>query len=90
MGSHPFWLGHDRVMADEFFRPFFTGGVWAQGEPVPGLWYNVMLGDNNSILGVKSSQLDWTFSSGASMWWMPRTKEFGRSPRPRPSRRRRT
>ena len=21
-GSHPFWLGHDRVMADEFFRPF--------------------------------------------------------------------
>ena len=77
MGSHPFWLGHDRVMADEFFRPFFTGGVWAQGEPVPGLWYNVMLGDNNSILGVKSSQLDRTFSSGASVWWMPTTKEFG-------------
>jgi hypothetical protein len=36
-GSHPFWLGNDRVMADEFFRPFFTAGVWAQGEAVSGL-----------------------------------------------------
>ncbi len=76
-GSHPFWLGNDRVMADEFFRPFFTGGVWAQGEVVPGLWYNAMLGDNNSILDVKSSALDRTFTTGASMWWMPTTKEFG-------------
>ena len=76
-GSHPFWLGHDRVMADEFFRPFFNSGVWAQGEPVPGLWYNVMLGNTNSILGVKSSQLDRTFTYGGAMWWMPTTKEFG-------------
>ena len=36
----PYWLGHDRVMADEFFRPYFTYGVWAQGELMPGLWYN--------------------------------------------------
>lgn len=76
-GSHPFWLGQDRVMADEFFRPFFGSGVWAQGEPVPGLWYNVMVGDTNSILGVTSSELDRIFSTGASMWWMPTTKEFG-------------
>ena len=76
-GSHPYWLGHDRVMADEFFRPFFNSAVWAQGEPVPGLWYNVLLGDTNSILGVKSSQLDRSFTTGASLWWMPTTKEFG-------------
>ncbi|MCX6549884.1 MAG: hypothetical protein NTY02_02555 [Acidobacteria bacterium] len=76
-GSHPFWLGHDRVMADEFFRPFFNSGVWAQGEAVPGLWYNAMLGNTNSNLDVKSSQLDRTFTTGASMWWMPTTKEFG-------------
>jgi hypothetical protein len=76
-GSHPFWLGHDRMMADEFFRPYFGSGVWAQGEPVKGLWYNVMLGDTNSILGVKSSQLDRKYSAGASTWWMPTTKEFG-------------
>jgi hypothetical protein len=76
-GSHPFWLGNDRVMADEFFRPFFNAGVWAQGEVVPGLWYNVMVGDTNSILGVTSSQLDRKFTYGASTWWMPTTKEFG-------------
>ena len=76
-GSHPYWLGHDRVMADEFFRPYFTNGVWAQGEIVSGLWYNVMVGNNMSALGVKATQLDRQFSSGASVWWMPTTKEFG-------------
>ena len=76
-GSHPFWLGNDRMMADEFFRPYFGSGVWAQGEVTPGLWYNAMIGGTNSILGVKSSQLDRQFSAGASGWWMPTTKEFG-------------
>jgi hypothetical protein len=37
LGSHPYWLGHDRVMADELFRAFFTFGIWANGEIVPGL-----------------------------------------------------
>jgi len=64
-------------MADEFFRPFFGSGVWVQGEAVPGLWYNAMLSNTNSILGVTSSELDRKFSTGASMWWMPTTKEFG-------------
>jgi hypothetical protein len=76
-GSHPFWLGHDRVMADEFFRPYFTHGVWAQGEIAPGLWYNAMIGNNLSALGIKATQLDRKLSGGASFWWMPTTKEFG-------------
>jgi hypothetical protein len=76
-GSHPFWLGNDRLMADEFFRPYFGSGMWAQGEVTPGLWYNAMVGGTNSILDVKSSQLDRKFSAGASTWWMPTTKEFG-------------
>ena len=25
--SHPYWLGSDRVMADDFFRPGFTQGI---------------------------------------------------------------
>jgi hypothetical protein len=76
-GSHPYWLGHDRVMADEFFRPYFTFGVWTQGEPVPGLWYNVMVGNNSSALGIPASQLDRKFTTGGSIWWMPTTHEFG-------------
>jgi hypothetical protein len=76
-GSHPYWLGHDRVMADEFFRPYFTFGTWAQGEPVPGLWYNVLVGNNSSSLGITAAQLDRRMTTGASVWWMPTTKEFG-------------
>ena len=76
-GSHPFWLGHDRVMADEFFRPFFASGLYVQGEAVPGFWYNVMVGNSNSALGILATDLDRRFTSGGSVWWMPTTKEFG-------------
>jgi hypothetical protein len=76
-GSHPYWLGHDRVMADEFFRPYFSYGIWAQGELTPGFWYNAMLANNLSALGIKASQLDRDLSGGASIWWMPTTHEFG-------------
>jgi len=77
MGSHPYWLGNDRVMADEFFRPFFGSGVWAVGEIVPGLWYDAMVSNNSSALGTKASQLDRKFTSGGTLWWMPTTHEFG-------------
>jgi hypothetical protein len=77
LGSHPFWLGHDRVMADEFFRPYFTYGIWAQGEVVKGLWYHAIAGNNNSALGIKASQLDRKQTFGGSLWWMPTTDEFG-------------
>ena len=77
VGSHPYWLGNDRVMADEFFRPFFTNGIWASGEPVPGLWYVGMIGNNLSALGITANQLTRSFASGGSVWWMPTTKEFG-------------
>jgi hypothetical protein len=76
-GSHPYWLGHDRVMADEFFRPYFSFGLWAQGEVLPGFWYNVMTANNLSALGFKATQLDRKWSTGGSVWWMPTTHEFG-------------
>ena len=76
-GSHPYWLGHDRVMADEYFRPYFSNGVWFQGELTPGLWYNAMASNNLSALGFKATQLDRSWGTGISMWWMPTTEEFG-------------
>ena len=76
-GSHPYWLGHDRVMADEFFRPYFGSGIWAQGELTPGLWYNVMTANSNSALDIKATQLDRSLTVSGSMWWMPTTGEFG-------------
>jgi hypothetical protein len=76
-GSHPYWLGNDRVMADEFFRPYFGSGVYANGEVLPGLWYQAVVSNSNSALGVKASQLDRKLTTGATMWWMPTTHEFG-------------
>jgi hypothetical protein len=76
-GSHPYWLGHDRVMADEFFRPFFTQGIYANGEVLPGLWYSASVGNTNSTLGTTASQLDRKLTKGVSVWWMPTTNEFG-------------
>src|SRR5215510_9734762 len=76
-GSHPYWLGHDRVMADEFFRPYFSNGVWVQGKLLPGFWYNAMAANNSSALGITASELDRRLTTGASVWWMPTTKEFG-------------
>ena len=77
LGSHPYWLGHDRVMADEFFRPYFGTGVYANGELFPGFWYHAMIGNNNSALGVKASELDRRQTYSGSFWWMPSTREFG-------------
>ncbi|AKU94883.1 hypothetical protein AKJ09_01547 [Labilithrix luteola] len=76
-GSHPYWLGHDRVMADEFFRPYFTNGVWAAGEPVPGFWYTLMVGNNLSALGITARQLTRDLATGGTIWTMPTTHEFG-------------
>lgn len=77
LGSHPYWLGTDRVMADEFFRPYFAQGVWATGEALPGLWYEAMVSNSNSALGVTAATLDRKWTTGGSLWWMPTTNEFG-------------
>jgi len=76
LGSHPYWLGHDRVMADEFFRPFFGSGLYANGELIRGLWYNAQVGNSNSILGVKAADLDRNATVSGSVWYTP-TGEFG-------------
>jgi hypothetical protein len=76
-GSHPYWLGNDRVMADEFFRPYFAQGITINGELLPGFWYQAMAGNNLSALGVTASQLDRNQTVGGTVWWMPTTKEFG-------------
>ena len=78
-GNFPFWLNVDnRMMADEFFRPSYTSGIWAQGDIIKGLEYQVMLGNNLSTPGVSSGQLNNKIDTlSSSLIWMPTTKEFG-------------
>lgn len=79
-GNFPYWLGVDnRMLADEFFRPSYTMGLFANGTVVKDLEYSLMLGNNLSQLGIDAGQLDnklATFSS--ALVWMPTTGEYGR------------
>lgn len=77
-GNFPFWLGVDtRLIADEFFRPSYTSGIWATGDITEKLRYQVMLGNNLSTLGVSATQLDNNFSTLVSaLIWEP-LAEFG-------------
>ena len=78
-GQFPYWNGvDDRLMADEFFRPSYTTGIWLKGAFAPGVNYMAMLGNNLSTLGVSASQLDDTVDTWSVMLnWLPTTKEYG-------------
>lgn len=78
-GNFPFWLGVDsRLMADEFFRPSYTSGIWASGRLAKKLDYIAMVGNNLSTLGVSAAQLDNGFNTiSTSLVWKPTTGEFG-------------
>jgi len=76
-GSHPYWVSYDRVMADEFFRPYFSQGVFAQGKILRTLQYRWMVGNNNSNLDVPATKLDRDLSAGFAVTWLPTTGEFG-------------
>ena len=77
--TFPNWLKNDhRGIADEYFRGSYTTGIWANGEILPRLHYNAMLGNNLSQLGVNAAQLDDKFDTfSGALWWMPTTGEYG-------------
>jgi hypothetical protein len=79
-GNFPFWLGVDtRLIADEFFRPSYTSGIWATGQVTDRLFYQAMLGNNLSTLGVSAAQLNNKFDTlSTALIWMPTTGEFGK------------
>jgi hypothetical protein len=76
-GSHPYWESYDRVMADEFFRPYFSQGVFAQGNLLRTLQYRWMVGNNLSNLDVPAIKLNRDLSGGFAITWFPTTGEFG-------------
>lgn len=80
-GTFPLWLGVDaRHIADEYFRPSYTTGLWARGRVVRGLRYYAMIGNNLSQFGVDASQLDNDLNTfSGALIWTPTTGEFGRA-----------
>jgi hypothetical protein len=72
VNTFPFFASADRTMADNFFRPGFTQGVWATGEPVKGLNYLAFVGNGLNTLNISATKIDSNLMYSGSVWWEPR------------------
>jgi hypothetical protein len=71
VNTFPFFQPSDRSMADNFFRPGFTQGVWANGEPVKGLSYLAFVGNGLNTLNITANKIDTNLLLAGSVWWEP-------------------
>jgi len=71
VATFPFFQPTDRSMADNFFRPGFTQGVWANGQLVEGLNYLGFVGNGLNTLNITANKIDTNLLLAGSMWWEP-------------------
>ncbi|HZI47421.1 MAG TPA: hypothetical protein VFD75_06465, partial [Pyrinomonadaceae bacterium] len=71
VSTFPFFQPIDRSMADNFFRPGFTQGVWANGELAKGLNYLVFVGNGLNTLSITANKIDTSLLLSGSVWWEP-------------------
>jgi hypothetical protein len=71
VNTFPFFGAIDRSMADNFFRPGFTQGVWANGEPLKGLHYLGFVGNGLNTLSISAAKIDTNLTFSGSIWWEP-------------------
>jgi hypothetical protein len=71
VGTFPFFTATDRSMADNFFRPGFTQGAWANGELMKGLNYIAFLGNGLNTLSITANKIDTNLLVSGSLWWEP-------------------
>jgi hypothetical protein len=71
VNTFPYWTAMDRMMADNFFRPAFTQGVWATGELPKALNYLAFLGNGLNTLNISASKIDTSLVVSGSVWWEP-------------------
>jgi len=71
VATFPFFTATDRSMADNFFRPGFTQGVWANGEPAKGLSYLAFVGNGLNTLSISANKIDPHLLLSGSVWWEP-------------------
>jgi hypothetical protein len=57
-GTYPFFHGVDRSMANNYMRPGFTQGIWANGELFPGFSYIAMVGNSLNTLDIAATRID--------------------------------
>ena len=69
--TFPYFAQPERSLADNFFRPGFTQGVWATGEPLKGVNYEVFVGNGLNTLTIPTSKIDTNMVVSGSVWWEP-------------------
>jgi hypothetical protein len=67
--TYPFFHGNDRSMANNYMRPGFTQGVWANGELFPGFNYIAMVGNSLNTLDIKAASIDNHLAYSLSIWY---------------------
>jgi hypothetical protein len=76
VNTFPFFASTDRTMADNFFRPGFTQGVWASGDLGHGLNYLAFVGNGLNTLNISAQKIDTNLAYSGSLWWEP-TGDYG-------------
>ena len=71
VNTFPFYTSTDRTMADNFFRPGFTQGLWGTGEIVKNLNYLAFVGNGLNTLSISASKIDTHLLLSGSLWWEP-------------------
>jgi len=71
VNTFPYFTSTDRSMADNFFRPGFTQGVWAIGELSKGLNYEAFVGNSLNTLNITANKIDTHLATSGSIWWEP-------------------
>jgi hypothetical protein len=71
VNTFPFFTSTDRSMADNFFRPGFTQGVWANGELPSRVNYLVFVGNGLNTLNISANKIDTHLVLSGSTWWEP-------------------
>lgn len=71
VNTFPFFTATDRTLADNFFRPSFTQGVWANGEPIKNVHYLAFVGNGLNTLNISATKIDTNLLVSGSVWWEP-------------------
>ena len=71
VNTFPYFTATDRSMADNFFRPGFTQGLWANGELGHGLNYLAFVGNALNSINISAAKIDTNLLVSGSVWWEP-------------------
>ena len=58
-------------MADNFFRPGFTQGAWANGKVLKNLHYLGFVGNGLNTFNISAAKIDTHLLVSGSVWWEP-------------------